>query len=280
MPLSSLLEGKVVVVVGGCTGHIGSGAVRGLLKLGATVVVPATTEEKRQRLLTKHMALSERLHGFVANVELYEDALKLRSFVHKTFGRVDHVVSALGSHWQKGLTTNQSVEEFYRSFTDLCGKHFITAKAFLPYLGGIEKGGDGDGEMAYNAAASEEGDLSYTLLTGREGERCVVPEAGLFTVGSAALHGLSMALRAEAHVLRERERERRRKQEDDKSTTMKAGEDDKERAAEGEKGGISPFARAVRFNEVRVGVRVMEDDKVNAAVPIVVGESKSTTVSK
>jgi len=250
----SPLKGKVAVVVGGAGNPVGRGAIAGLLHQGAEVIVPAKSEEKLQKLMKLNMAESERVHGIVANIMHEDDAIKLRDFIHEKFGRLDHVVSALGKHWQKGITTDQSLEEFQQCFTNLCGKHFVAAKALLPYLSGKKAVKEGDvSEKDFNAAAVEDSDRSYILLTGKAGEVCTVPETGLYSVGSAGLHGLALALRAEAHTLSDRGLELKRQREN------------------GNKMGME-FTSRIRFLEVRVGVRVVSEEEVNRAIPSMVGE--------
>lgn len=125
---------------------------------------------------------------FLINDTLFTGAENFKSSIlkHQDFGRVDYVVAAIGSWWQKGPTTKQSLEEWNTTLHNLVGAHFVageagttpirnitminlflfSAKTFLPLI-------------------ADQADSSYTIVTGGAGERCMGIDSGKRSIRGA-----------------------------------------------------------------------------------------------
>jgi NAD(P)-dependent dehydrogenase (short-subunit alcohol dehydrogenase family) len=168
---------EVVLVLGG-SGTVGSGVVHAFLARGSTVVTCSRNTQSLQKLAGTFGAFGDKLVLLEGNVSDLEGSRKVLDTVLTRFGKIDHVVSSLGSWWQGGVLTKQSLEEFRRVLHDLAGSHFVAASTFLP-------------------AIAEHKGASYTFITGTAGEKVFTPESSLTTVGASALFGITLAARAE-----------------------------------------------------------------------------------
>eukprot|EP01121_Diplochlamys_sp_Union-15-3_P002032 TRINITY_DN1175_c0_g1_i5.p1 TRINITY_DN1175_c0_g1~~TRINITY_DN1175_c0_g1_i5.p1 ORF type:complete len:248 (-),score=53.53 TRINITY_DN1175_c0_g1_i5:32-775(-) len=177
---SSRFSGKVVLVTGGA-GIVGSGIAKHFIYQGATVIVPSRSESRLDKLKSYIKGKESQLVAVATDIadpsgKGAEEVLKI--IKEKFGGKIDHVVSSLGSWWEKGVTTKQPYEEFLNALHDFAGSHFVVAKYFLPLV------------------ANQEGS-SYTIITGGAGESPLNAESGFVTIGASALFGLYLALRAE-----------------------------------------------------------------------------------
>jgi len=114
----------------------------------------------------------------VGDVGNEESAATILKTIQQKCGGPNHVIASIGSWWQKGLLSKQSLSEFNGVMHNLVGAHFVCAKTFLPVLTTI-KGS------------------SYTIISGAAGERIISEDSSLVTVCASALFGLSMVLRHE-----------------------------------------------------------------------------------
>ncbi|XP_064616272.1 uncharacterized protein LOC135480372 [Liolophura sinensis] len=163
----------------GC-GVVGSGIVRSLLEEGASVVVNSRTASRLDDL---HNSIPGKLQRRLTTIQEdcgVEDAVRrTKDFIIKEFGRVDHVVTSLGSFWQKGVLTDQSPGGVSgRKYITARGHISLVSKVFLPYL-------------------SERPGSSFTYITGSGGEKCFDPKISLLTVKAACLFGVVEAARAQ-----------------------------------------------------------------------------------
>ena len=122
------------------------------------------------------------LKGEIANEA---DCAKVRDQILSVDKTVHHVVSSLGSWWQKGVLSEQSVEEFNALISNAVISHFVVYKTFAKIL------------------ASNPGS-TYTFITGGSGESCEKGEiffadASLIPVMSNAVYGLYDSAYSEFH---------------------------------------------------------------------------------
>lgn len=125
------LEGKRVLVAGG-TGDVGEGIVLSLLERGATVVVPARTSEKGERLriatgCDQHLVLVE------GSVGHFEGADAVAATVAEQ-GPLNGVVASLGGWWQGLGLADVGPDDWHRVIADNLTSHHAVARAFVPLL--------------------------------------------------------------------------------------------------------------------------------------------------
>ncbi len=111
------------------------------------------------------------------NISNEIQCLKLRDQILTKAGRIDHVVASIGSFWNKGKLSDQSVDEFRKVMDDAVTSHFIVYKTFSKILSKQQS--------------------SYTFITGGLGEACFLPDSCLVTVGASGLYGVYQAALAE-----------------------------------------------------------------------------------
>jgi|GEM_PF-6766664 len=170
------LDEQVVLVTGG-TGQVGWGIAHAALDAGATVLLPSRSESGQTSLHEEFAAAVEagRVHVLHADVGQPSGAGPLLDLVEQA-GRLDHVVAAMGSWWQKGPALEQPIAEI-----DTLMQAYVTAQLHLAKVTHepLSRGGG-----------------SYTLVTGAAGEH-LVPGTGLLVVAVNAQYALARVLMAE-----------------------------------------------------------------------------------
>ena len=170
---------QVVYVAGGC-GTVGSAVVKELLSLGAIVWVSSRNQSRLDELndsIPLNWRSNLRLHQ--ASVSNENECLELKNAIFKKDSKINHVVASLGSWWNKGCLSEQSVDEFEKVFVENTKIHFLVYKTFAKCL-------------------NDQPNSTYTFISGALGEGCeTMPETSLLSVSAAALFGLYLAAYSE-----------------------------------------------------------------------------------
>jgi len=171
---ASALAGKTIVVTG-ASGHVGWGIALAALDAGANVVLPVRSEASRAEV--------ERDHGnsraFVPTVD-FRDERSLAGMHDATvqqFGGVAHVITPLGSCWQKGSSLDQPGSEMSDLLSAYVEAQWLLVKTFAPAL--------------------RQSQGTYTFITSAAGEADYISGAGLLVVAAKAQLALSAVLRRE-----------------------------------------------------------------------------------
>ena len=167
-----------MIYVAGGAGIVGSGIVRLLVESGAKVWV-SSRNEASLNILNQSIpdSLKGNLNTEKTNISNEIECLNLREKIISKSGRIDHVVASIGSFWNKGKLSDQSVDEFRKVLDDAVTSHFIVYKTFSKILSKQQS--------------------SYTFITGGLGEACFLPDSSLVTVGASSLYGLYQSALAE-----------------------------------------------------------------------------------
>jgi 3-oxoacyl-[acyl-carrier protein] reductase len=127
------LTGRRYVVAGG-TGVAGESVVCGLLKYGASVVVPSRSAQRLARL--REVADSPDLYTVVGRTDDPAAALALREQIVTEAGEIDGVIAALGGWWEGPPLVQIEFGQWQRMIDDNLTSHFTVARAFLGGLTG------------------------------------------------------------------------------------------------------------------------------------------------
>jgi NAD(P)-dependent dehydrogenase (short-subunit alcohol dehydrogenase family) len=171
---ASALAGKTIVVTG-ASGHVGWGIALAALDAGANVVLPVRSEASR--------AAVERDHGnsraFVPTVDFRDERslAGMRDATVQQFGGVAHVITPLGSCWQKGSSLDQPGSEMSDLLSAYVEAQWLLVKTFAPAL--------------------RQSQGTYTFITSAAGEADYISGAGLLVVAAKAQLALSAVLRRE-----------------------------------------------------------------------------------
>ncbi|WP_112134288.1 SDR family NAD(P)-dependent oxidoreductase [Glycomyces dulcitolivorans] len=169
------MAGRVAVVPGG-TGSVGEGIVRAFLSAGADVVVPSRSQAKLDELSELiGPELAERLHGVTGAYGTFAEAEQLAETVKERFGRIDHVVPAVGGWWMGQTLWQTSEDAWQRFFLDVTTAHTAVARAFVPRL---------------------EAEGSYSMISGFSAQKPYAG-AGIVSMSGAALLMMREVLSAE-----------------------------------------------------------------------------------
>jgi NAD(P)-dependent dehydrogenase (short-subunit alcohol dehydrogenase family) len=164
-------------VVAGGTGAVGEGIVRTLAGAGVTVLVPARSREKLDRLRDRlHASAAARVHGDVVALDDVAAVEAWRDGVVREHGPIDAVVASLGGWWQGEPLARLDEATWRKVLDDGLHAHFRFARAMVPHL-----------------AARP---TSYTFVNGFSA-RAPYPLAGPVSVSAAAQLMLAQVLAAE-----------------------------------------------------------------------------------
>ncbi len=175
-----------VIVIGGATGVVGSGAVRAFLNEGALVVGISRSQSKIDDLI-KSMAIrpDEPFYPVIGDFNTEADAVNTKDAVLAVLNgkAIDHIVSSIGFAAVGNAPTATSLEFATGAFTNGFFNIFLMAKVFVPLL----KNQDGS---------------SYTMVSGglSHGLPPSIPKADalwLGTVKNAAVNSFTYGLNAE-----------------------------------------------------------------------------------
>lgn len=160
------LDGMITLIAGGA-GNVGEGIVRVFLKEGATVIVPARSQDKLDQLWeTLGDLASDRFIPLVGNIGQVEGAESIRDQILNRFGRLDAVVASLGGAITQFLPLVQVPMEMWNEFLENnLTSHFVLARTFIPVLAKLPTS-------------------SYTLLGGSAAE-IPIPNFGAMAVPAA-----------------------------------------------------------------------------------------------
>jgi 3-oxoacyl-[acyl-carrier protein] reductase len=122
------LRGRRYVVAGG-TGVAGESVVAGLLRHGATVVVPSRSPDRLARL--RDTLDSVQLHTIVGRTDDPAGAIAVRERIVARVGPLDGVVASLGGWWEGAPLTEIEIGQWQRIIDDNLTSHFIVARTFL-----------------------------------------------------------------------------------------------------------------------------------------------------
>lgn len=130
------LAGKRVLVAGG-TGDVGEGIVRALLGAGASVIVPARSPAKAERLRAG-LPDAAGLTTVPGEAGVPEAASAVAAMVQAD-GPLDGVVASLGGWWQGPPLTEVTPDVWHELIANNLTSHFAVARAFVPLLraGGV-----------------------------------------------------------------------------------------------------------------------------------------------
>jgi len=178
---------EIVLVLGG-TGVMGKGVIMALLERGHIPVVPSRyparllelQQELEEYMLSK-LGKEKPCYLIEEDISTERGAMRVRDLALQRYGRIDRVISTLACRWPGRASLQCGVDEFQKMLECVVTVQFIAAKVFLPVIAQNQKG-------------------SYTIVTGRIGEACPKAEHGFTTIGSSALFGLVLALKAEAKM--------------------------------------------------------------------------------
>ncbi|EFN52484.1 hypothetical protein CHLNCDRAFT_58857 [Chlorella variabilis] len=172
-----VVGGKPVAAYASLT--VGSGIVQELLKEGAVVVAPLKTQEDVERLLSDCEGLkTERLFPSVIDIATEEGCAKFVEDLVAEHGAPDHAVSIFGHFWQAGLLSEQPLAEFNKVVAETAAAHFVFVKHMAPVL-------------------KQSASSSILFVSNGAGKMVISNETSLYTVASAAIYGVILAVQAE-----------------------------------------------------------------------------------
>jgi NAD(P)-dependent dehydrogenase (short-subunit alcohol dehydrogenase family) len=178
---------EVVLVLGG-TGVLGKGIIMALLEKGHIPIVPSRypdrlleLQQELEEYMFKKLGKEKPCYLIEEDISTERGAMRVRDLALERYGRIDRVVSTLACRWPGRAGMQCGVDELRKMLECVVMVQYIAAKVFLPLLAKNKKG-------------------SYTIVTGRIGEACPKAEHGFSTIGSSALFGLVLALKAEAKM--------------------------------------------------------------------------------
>lgn len=173
------LQGQVALVTG-ATGIVGEGIARAFLEAGATLVAPIRSAAKEAALrAAMGSPPAQRLDTPLDDYTTAEGAKQLARYVQLKYGGgVDHVVACTGGMVPMGCLTAITPQAFSQAMHDRVLGQITLAQALAPLL-------------------REAPGSSYSVITGRLGEHCNMPDGALFSVANAAVYGMVQALQAE-----------------------------------------------------------------------------------
>ncbi|MDQ6875862.1 MAG: SDR family oxidoreductase [Actinomycetota bacterium] len=126
---------RVVVLVAGGAGAVGSGIVGALLDAGATVAVPSRMAG-RLDALRERVGGADRLLGVVGDVAGAEDAGRVRDEIVATVGPPTAVVAAVGG-WSSGpKLADIALDDWDAILARNLRTHQVVASTYIPLLRG------------------------------------------------------------------------------------------------------------------------------------------------
>jgi len=124
------LIGKIAYCAG--SGIIGAACAKEFLRAGAKVWISSREAKKLEEF--KHSLTADeqkRLGTIVGHLNSEQECAKILNHILEHDKKIDHVVSALGGFWIKGVLSDQSMEEFDKLMHDMAYSHFVVYKTYL-----------------------------------------------------------------------------------------------------------------------------------------------------
>jgi NAD(P)-dependent dehydrogenase (short-subunit alcohol dehydrogenase family) len=128
------LEGKVAVVTGGGAG-IGEGIVMCMAREGADVAIPDVQEGNAQHVAREVQKIGRRALALRCDVTRAAEIQAAFDRIRQELGRIDILVNNAGLASPPGMPfTNNTEEDWDRTYAVNLKSVFLTAKAIAPYL--------------------------------------------------------------------------------------------------------------------------------------------------
>src|SRR5437867_8364938 len=128
------LDGKVAVVTGGGSG-IGRGIVLAMAREGADVAIPDIQVLNAEKVAGEVKGLGRKVLAMKTDVTSAADVKTMVDRTRETFGKIDILVNNAGAAGPPGMPfTNNTEEDWDRTFTVNTKSVFLTCKAITPYF--------------------------------------------------------------------------------------------------------------------------------------------------
>jgi meso-butanediol dehydrogenase/(S,S)-butanediol dehydrogenase/diacetyl reductase len=128
------LAGKVAIVTGGGSG-IGRGIALAMAREGADVAIPDIQVINAEKVAGEIAALGRKSAAMKTDVTSAADVKTMIDRTRDTFGRIDVVVNNAGMASPPGMPfTNNTEEDWDRTFAVNTKSVFLTSKAIVPYF--------------------------------------------------------------------------------------------------------------------------------------------------
>ncbi|OLD29988.1 MAG: hypothetical protein AUI49_10105, partial [Candidatus Rokubacteria bacterium 13_1_40CM_2_68_13] len=128
------LAGKVAIVTGGGSG-IGRGIVLAMAREGADVAIPDIQALNAEKVAEEVKALGRKAFALKTDVTSSADVKAMVDRTREGLGKIDILVNNAGMASPPGLPfTNNTEEDWDRSFAVNTKSVFLTSKAVVPYF--------------------------------------------------------------------------------------------------------------------------------------------------
>jgi NAD(P)-dependent dehydrogenase (short-subunit alcohol dehydrogenase family) len=128
------LAGKVAIVTGGGSG-IGRGIVLSMAREGADIAIPDIQVLNAERVADEVKGLGRKVLAMKTDVTSSADVKAMVDRVRDNFGKIDILVNNAGMAAPPGMPfTNNTEEDWDRTFAVNTKSIFLTCKALAPYL--------------------------------------------------------------------------------------------------------------------------------------------------
>ena len=128
------LAGKVAIVTGGGSG-IGRGIVLAMAREGADIAIPDIQPSNAEKVAAEVQALGRKGLAMRTDVTNASDVQAMMDRTRTTLGKIDVLVNNAGMAARPGMPfTNNSEDDWDRTFAVNTKSVFLTCKAIAPYL--------------------------------------------------------------------------------------------------------------------------------------------------